>query len=178
MKPFRRAVLGSLEQPGDGRTQQSFIKGGSRPRFNLYSYPFIYYFGRKGTPSVYLLSTNGTPLTYLVQNFASLLTQLTAVNALFLKYEEITDKTRTFSRLFLNAPVSLIGPLMTDFPSFSYTSMVKPLPFQIPEKRHPFWAEPTSMAQPVHRRFIYFFFALFKDIDEFASEASARELEK
>ena len=44
-----------------------------------------------------------------------------------------------------------------------------------PEKRHPFWAEPTRMAAPSLYTAVLFFFVLFKDIKEFASEASARE---
>ena len=80
-------------------------------------------FDNKGTPFVYPLLKNGTPFTYPVYSFTFL---LTAVNALSLKYEQITKPER-FLDLFTTTECIFqlywvfLQTAMTDFPILSYT---------------------------------------------------------
>ena len=80
-------------------------------------------FDSEGTPFVNLILKNGTPFTYPVYSFAFL---LTAVNALSLKYEQITNPER-FLDLFTTIECIFqlywvfLQTAMTDFPILSYT---------------------------------------------------------
>ena len=95
-----------------------------RLRSEVQPLPFdIPFLTKKGTPFVYPLLKNGAPFTYLVYSFAFL---LTAVNALSLKYEQITKPER-FLDLFTTIECIFqlfwvfLQTAMTDFPILSYT---------------------------------------------------------
>ena len=144
MKPFRRAVLRSLEQPGDVRTQQSFIKGGSGPRFNLL--PFYIPLWQKRYP--FRISSfdkwypSHIPSLELCFPFNSVNCCKCTVFKIWINHWQNQNIFPTFFKC------TLLGLLWQISLLFHILQWWNPYPFKYlkPEKRHPFWAEPTRMA--------------------------------
>ena len=133
-----------------GRTQQSFVTGGSSPRSNPFMNLSI--FDIKVTPFVYLLLTSGTPFTYLVQNFTSV---LSAANGCLKNMNKSPNPQKCIRQSYW---AFQLPNEITDFPTLSKYTLTSGI-FHVPEaskRSPPFRAEPPRIAHYSSRLFQVF----------------------
>ena len=91
-------------QPAGGFTLESFIRGGSAPRFN--PSPFCIPFSQKSYPIfVYLLLKKGASLTYLLKNTALLFIPWNEVN------EQYYARRLSITRRDVNQKTNIVCPV-------------------------------------------------------------------
>ena len=135
-----------------GRTQQSFVPGGSAPRSNPFMNLLYSIFDIKITPFLYLLLTSGTPFTYLGSNFTSV---LSAANGCLKNMNKSPNPQKCIRQSYW----AFYSPtVITDFPTLLKYTLTSGI-FHVPEaskRSPPFRAEPPRIAHYSSRLFQVF----------------------
>ena len=136
---FSRAFCFPLTRVG--KTQQSFVPGGSAPRSNPFMNLLYSIFDIKITSFLYLLLTSGTPFTYLVSNFTSV---LSAANGCLKNMNKSPNPQKCIRQSYWAFQLSTE---ITDFPTLLKYTSTRGI-FHV-KRSPPFQAEPPPPPPPV-----------------------------